>query len=57
VDPAEYVLSGFSSREKEAAKMAQEEALNCCLCWAEEGLPQAMNKFNKKSDLIKKRKV
>lgn len=57
MDPAEYVLSGFSRREKEAAKMAQEEAVNCCLFWAEEGLPQAMNKFNKKSDLLKKRKV
>ena len=48
-DAAEYVLSGFSRQEKAAVKQAQENAVNCCLSWVQNGTEQAMNIFNTKA--------
>ncbi len=49
-DAAEYVLSGFSRQEKAAVSRAQENAVNCCLSWIENGTAQTMNLFNVKSE-------
>lgn len=45
-DPAEYVLKNFTRQEKIFFKPIIQSAAECCLCWAEKGLPQAMNAFN-----------
>ena len=47
-DPAEYVLKNFTRQEKIFFKSIIQSAAECCLCWAEKGLPQAMNAFNLK---------
>jgi len=45
-DAAKYVLSGFLRKEKTALKQIEEDAVNCCLSWAKNGIVQTMNTFN-----------
>jgi len=45
-DAAKYVLSGFLRKEKTALKQIEEDAVNCCLSWAKNGIAQTMNTFN-----------
>lgn len=47
-DAAEYVLSGFSPKEKMILQEIKEDALNCCMSWVEKGIVETMNMFNKK---------
>ena len=47
-DAAEYVLSGFLRKEKMIIQEVKEDALNCCMSWAEKGIVETMNTFNKK---------
>lgn len=47
-DAAEYVLSGFLKKEKAAVQDIKEAAAECCLSWAEKGIAETMNMFNKK---------
>lgn len=48
-DAAEYVLSGFSRKEKTIAQEVKVDALNCCMCWADKGIVETMNTFNTKT--------
>lgn len=48
MDPAGYVLSPFSKREKKEVESAIEKAIDCCQTWINEGITKAMNIFNKK---------
>lgn len=48
-DPAKYVLTRFSRKEKESIKVAIEEAAEASLTVATEGLTKAMNKYNRKT--------
>ncbi len=48
-DTSDYVLSPFSSREKEQARLMAEGALSCCLVWVGAGITESMNIFNKRS--------
>ncbi len=45
-DAAHYVLEGFGRREKAAVEEAMENAVRCCLSWAEQGITAAMDGFN-----------
>lgn len=45
-DTAKYVLAGFLRKEKAAVKQIEEDAVNCCLSWIENGIVQTMNTFN-----------
>ena len=45
-DAAKYVLSGFLRNEKTAVKQIEEDAVNCCMSWVENGLMKTMNMFN-----------
>ena len=47
-DAAEYVLSGFLRKEKMIVQEVKEDAFNCCMSWAEKGIVETMNTFNKK---------
>jgi PTH1 family peptidyl-tRNA hydrolase len=46
MDPADYVLSRFQRAETEAMTRAVERAVDASLCWLEQGLDAAMNRFN-----------
>ena len=48
-DTAKYVLSGFLRKEKAAVKQIEEDAVNCCMSWVENGIVQTMNIFNLRS--------
>jgi len=50
-DPAEYVLSGFSSKEKIILGEAKEKALDCCFTWIKEGTAKTMSMFNTSSPM------
>lgn len=41
-----YVLSKFSAKEKEVIRNSVKRAKEAVLCWLEEGIKAAMNKFN-----------
>jgi PTH1 family peptidyl-tRNA hydrolase len=43
---SDYVLSEFSSEEKEELPPIIDKAVRACLCWVEEGIDTAMAKFN-----------
>lgn len=45
-DAAKYVLSGFLRKEKETVGEIKEEAVSCCLSWAEKGIVETMDTFN-----------
>jgi PTH1 family peptidyl-tRNA hydrolase len=45
-DVVKYVLSGFLRKEKAAVKQIEDDAVNCCLSWVENGIVQTMNIFN-----------
>lgn len=49
-DAAEYVLSVFSSEEKEQVKKIIAQVCDCCESWVAEGIAKSMNIFNRKSD-------
>ncbi|MFH0738381.1 MAG: aminoacyl-tRNA hydrolase [Candidatus Omnitrophota bacterium] len=49
IDTAGYVLSAFTAREKEGVARMVEKALDCCLAWANQGIHETMNTFNKRS--------
>jgi PTH1 family peptidyl-tRNA hydrolase len=48
-DPAEYVLSPFTRKEKAQVQDLIERALDCCRLWITEGAAESMNRFNKRS--------
>jgi PTH1 family peptidyl-tRNA hydrolase len=48
-DAARYVLSGFLRKEKATVKQMEEDAVNCCRSWAENGIVQTMSIFNTKT--------
>ncbi|OGX41058.1 MAG: aminoacyl-tRNA hydrolase [Omnitrophica WOR_2 bacterium RIFCSPLOWO2_01_FULL_41_12] len=50
VDPAQFVLSPFTKKEKIKLKEATENALDCCRIWAMQGISESMNIFNKRSE-------
>jgi len=50
-DPAEYVLRGFSRREKPLIDQVREKAVECCISWVEKGIEETMNMFNAKGAL------
>ena len=50
VEPAEYVLSAFSLKEKAEVADMVTKALDCCLSWLSAGIEPTMNKFNKRSE-------
>lgn len=47
-DAKEYVLSSFSKAEKKTVEFIIDEACACASAWANEGITEAMNKFNKR---------
>ncbi len=49
VDPAEYVLSPFSKKEKKEVHSAINRAVECVQTWINHGTAKAMNIFNKRS--------
>ncbi len=48
-DAADYVLAGFLRGQKMIVQEVKEDAANCCLSWAEKGIVETMNMFNKKT--------
>jgi PTH1 family peptidyl-tRNA hydrolase len=49
LEPSEFVLSPFKRKEKEALGEVLEESCACVRAWAQGGVTQAMNIFNKRS--------
>lgn len=47
VDPAEYVLTSFSRKEKEEANQVIERAVECSESWIRKGITETMNMFNR----------
>jgi len=45
-DVADYVLAGFSRNQKALVQKIKEDAVNCCLSWAEKGAVETANMFN-----------
>jgi PTH1 family peptidyl-tRNA hydrolase len=48
-DAARYVLAGFLRKEKALIELAQEDAVDCCLSWVENGIVKTMDSFNTRS--------
>jgi len=48
ITDADFVLSRFSRKEKEAFKKTVAEAVSCCAAWVTAGPTGAMNQFNRK---------
>jgi PTH1 family peptidyl-tRNA hydrolase len=48
IEPAEYVLSAFSKKEKEQLNEIIKRATECCKIWIGEGIQRSMNIFNRK---------
>jgi len=48
-DAADYVLAGFLRGQKPLVQEVKEDALNCCLSWAEKGVEETMKTFNTRS--------
>jgi PTH1 family peptidyl-tRNA hydrolase len=48
-DPAEYVLSAFTKKEKEIVRQTINKAMACCEAWVTKGIAGSMNIFNKRS--------
>ncbi len=48
-DAAEYVLSGFLSKEKTIVQEVKVDAVDCCMSWIDNGIVETMNTFNKKT--------
>ena len=46
-DAAKYVLEGFLRKEKAVVKQIEEDAVNGCVSWIENGITKTMNVFNK----------
>lgn len=49
-DPAQFVLSAFTGKEKIKLNKTTEAALECCRVWALEGVSRSMNIFNRRSE-------
>lgn len=49
IEASEYVLSGFSNKEKALMQETKENSLDCCISWAQNGIVETMNMFNKRS--------
>ena len=45
-DAAKYVLSGFLRKERVIVKQIEEDAVNCCISWLENGIEQTMSMYN-----------
>ncbi len=45
-DAADYVLAGFLRGQKMLVQEVKEDAVNCCLSWAEKGVVETMNIYN-----------
>jgi len=50
VDPAEYVLSAFTKKEKEKARELIKIAGDCCRVWIKKGIIESMDIFNRRSN-------
>jgi len=48
-DAADYVLKGFLRSQKKIVETAKENAVNCCISWAQNGVTETMNTFNIRS--------
>lgn len=48
-DPADYVLSAFSRKEKQELSQIIEKACDCCRLWVDRGIAESMNIFNRRS--------
>lgn len=46
----DYVLSQFNRKEKAQLKEILDSASDCCQVWASEGITEAMNMFNRRSN-------
>jgi PTH1 family peptidyl-tRNA hydrolase len=46
IDPADYVLSNFSTSERAVVEPLIERAADAIECWTDQGLDTAMNRFN-----------
>lgn len=44
----DYVLEDFASEEQEVVTQAIQQAVDGIVCWATDGIAEAMNRFNKK---------
>ena len=42
----EYVLEPFLREEKDVITRAMERAVEACLCWLDEGIVEAMDRYN-----------
>lgn len=49
IDTAEYVLSDFTKKEKEALKAIIDKTTECCRIWVSQGPVESMNVFNRRS--------
>jgi len=49
IDPADYVLSAFTKKEKEELQGILENASQCVVAWVNDGIDKSMNMFNKRS--------
>jgi len=52
-DPADFVLSAFETNEKETVETMIQDAHDAVLTILKEGIPKAMNRFNKVADTSK----
>jgi PTH1 family peptidyl-tRNA hydrolase len=50
VDAADYVLSRFSSDEREVIKAAVTASVDAVLCWLREGIDAAMTRYNSRNN-------
>jgi len=48
-DAADYVLKGFLRSQKKIVETVKEDAVNCCISWAQNGVAETMNTFNIRS--------
>lgn len=54
IEPAEYVLSAFSKKEKREIKEIEAKAVSCCQVWVTRGITECMNNFNRRSQIYGK---
>ena len=57
MDLADYVLGHFGEEEKSLMREAQKEAAAAAVCFVEEGIDKAMNRFNKGKEKKKEQKA
>jgi PTH1 family peptidyl-tRNA hydrolase len=52
MDPADYVLTPFAEAEDSLVAQVVERAVAAVICWHTEGLPTAMDRFNRAGPVI-----